>query len=155
MNNNIAFHVWESKQMVDWPSTKVKTYEMSIWKRKFLEVIEIRRNEHTFNLDCVLQLNSHSRNLYIQTSFPQITVLSLLSPSCLLHPSIWCLQDSLFDTTINLFNFSFCVLECASWSDQLCFLHLIKACWPKPSGSMYKCYKNVNQTYQEPLLLRD
>ena len=42
-----------------------------------------------------------------------------------IHPSTWCLQDSFFDTTINLFNFSFCVLECASWSDQLCFLHLV------------------------------
>ena len=55
--NGVAPHAWGTQYAVDWSSSKVRSTEQFLWKRKVLKAIHIQCRPRTSNLDCRLQLN--------------------------------------------------------------------------------------------------
>ena len=55
--NGLAVLAWKNDHRVNWDAAEVRAFEEHYTKRKVLEALMIRKQKHTSNLDCGLQLN--------------------------------------------------------------------------------------------------
>ena len=58
VQNGIAVHVQRFHHSINWESARVCASASGYWYRRTLEAIQIRKEPHTMNLDCGLQLSS-------------------------------------------------------------------------------------------------